>query len=539
MSHHILLYMKPYIQPFEGRLARWEAQSLCGVDPSRTSNDDLWYFVACNVEPGEISRKLVYWEAVKLPGRPEQLTAQVRLEGTANLVLNGVSLQEIAERVPFQDTASVPVPRRRVLRYGTHGIHEYRGKFFPQLVGALLNIFDLIEGATVLDPFCGSGTGPVEVRSRGYRAFAVDLNPLSVYITQAKLAAFDIDPDELQKEYVAVESDLRTLGTRNAPRATREWFSTLPSVSRMYLSRWFPGTTLDDLDVIMLRLRQIRNAAIQRLFLVSLSNILRRVSFQKTDDLRVRLDPDSAEPDVAQVFLSELNRSVRHVFAFLREYRRHDAKLLPYVVRCADARHLAEVFVGEAGKIDAVITSPPYATALPYIDTDRLSLAYLNLLDRQEQRRLEREMIGTREITNGEVERGWRRFLESEHLLPDRVRSIIHRVHEAGRQAKAVGFRRRNLPSLLARYFLDMRQVFEQLLVLLKPGAPAAFVVGSNHTVIGGERIDIDTAGLLAEVASTVGFSVEYALNMEMLVSRDIFRANASDRETLVFLRKP
>ena len=41
-------------------------------------------------------------------------------------------------------------------------------------------------GATVLDPFCGSGTTLVEARAAGMSAVGIDLNPLAVLIARAK-----------------------------------------------------------------------------------------------------------------------------------------------------------------------------------------------------------------------------------------------------------------------------------------------------------------------------------------------------------------
>ena len=75
------------------------------------------------------------------------------------------------------------LPNKRCLRYATHGLHEYRGKFFPQLVRALMNIARLPEDAVVLDPMCGSGTTLVEARLSGRRSYGLDMNPLSVFVT--------------------------------------------------------------------------------------------------------------------------------------------------------------------------------------------------------------------------------------------------------------------------------------------------------------------------------------------------------------------
>ena len=45
---------------------------------------------------------------------------------------------------------------------GAHGWHRYVGRFPAQLVRAICNFFDLSENDLLLDPFCGSGTFPIE-----------------------------------------------------------------------------------------------------------------------------------------------------------------------------------------------------------------------------------------------------------------------------------------------------------------------------------------------------------------------------------------
>ena len=47
---------------------------------------------------------------------------------------------------------------------------------------------------------------------------------------------------------------------------------------------------------------------------------------------------------------------------------------------------------------DAAITSPPYVTAMPYLDTQRLSLSLLELLSSRQLRGGEHQLIGSREI---------------------------------------------------------------------------------------------------------------------------------------------
>jgi site-specific DNA-methyltransferase (cytosine-N4-specific) len=87
--------------------------------------------------------------------------------------------------------------RRQATRYSVHGLHEYKGKFNPQVAKAVINYLGLSRGR-VLDPFCGSGTTLVESAHAGVTAFGCDINPLAVFIANTKLAALGIPASELQ-----------------------------------------------------------------------------------------------------------------------------------------------------------------------------------------------------------------------------------------------------------------------------------------------------------------------------------------------------
>ena len=95
------------------------------------------------------------------------------------------------------------------------------------------------------------------------------------------------------------------------------------------------------------------------------------------------------------------------------------------------------------------------------------------------------------------------------------------------------------MAALLAKYFFDMRTVLEELLLVVKPGAPVYVVVGANYTVAGGERVEIKTAELLGDIAESLGYGRENELPMPMLHSRDIFKRNAGGTETLLTLTTP
>ena len=142
-------------------------------------------------------------------------------------------------------------------------------------------------------------------------------------------------------------------------------------------------------------------------------------------------------------------------------------------------------------------------------------------------------MIGNREVTSGQRQDYWLAYSKDPVALPEDVRTVIDRIAALNANTSA-GFRRQNLPPLLARYFADMRQVLGTFRSLLRPGAPAFVVVGNNHTIAGNQRVNIETDKLLAQLGESVGLVPKGTISMEMLLSRDVFRRNAGSAETIV-----
>jgi site-specific DNA-methyltransferase (cytosine-N4-specific) len=239
--------------------------------------------------------------------------------------------------------------------------------------------------------------------------------------------------------------------------------------------------------------------------------------------------------DAIREFLEALGKSVRTVLAFL--YQNQKNKLGNYRIFEGSALDIPTHWKRYIGKIDVIITSPPYATALPYLDTDRLSLGYLGLLTRSKQANQNLEMIGNREITDSIRKRLWNSYDESKKSLPSSIVKIVDLIEKLNKNSD-VGFRRKNLSALLGKYFLDMEKVFEGMHIALKPGSHAYVVIGNNHTIAGNKRVEIDTTTLLSDLAKSVGFTPLESLPMEMLVSRDIFKKNAVSSEFILDLQK-
>jgi hypothetical protein len=127
-------------------------------------------------------RSLVFTHQVHFPGGHKEPTWQAILE-------NGMAANPSARKDP---------------KYVTHGLHAYKGKFYPQLAKGLINQLRLPYGARILDPFCGSGTTLLEGHLNGYMTYGCDLHPLAARIARAKTSVLEVDPDVLTEVVATV-----------------------------------------------------------------------------------------------------------------------------------------------------------------------------------------------------------------------------------------------------------------------------------------------------------------------------------------------
>jgi len=144
-------------------------------------------------------------------------------------------------------------------------------------------------------------------------------------------------------------------------------------------------------------------------------------------------------------------------------------------------------------------------------------------------------MIGTREVTELERLAHWQKFEGRKRELPGVVVKLIgHIAHHYHAESDDVGFRRKNLPALLGKYFLDMLDAMRSARALMRMGGNGFYVVGNNSTEIHGERVEIATDEFLFAVGEAAGWKQAEVIDMELLPSRDIFKGNRGSKEAIL-----
>jgi hypothetical protein len=447
---------------------------------------------------------------------------------------------------------------RKESNYLSHGLHRFKGKFYPQLARALLNSAAATPGQLVLDPFAGSGTTLVESWLTGVDAIGFDVSPLATLIASTKVALLTADMSELDRQLHLFEKNL----TRVAKRLSLPWAGAdsveLPGMddySAEYLAEacgapeaaseldsWFPGSVRHKLTVVLRAIAGLSDPIARDFLRVCLSDQVRSVSQQDPKDLRIRR---RTEPIQDAPVLTDLLSKARAELAkleaghdLLRDYPWRRPRVSAELQDTRTFIRKSHPVLGRR-RVDAVVTSPPYATALPYVDTERLSFILLGLLTRSTRVRLEREMIGSREIADRErllVERQ----MEAGGLasLPPEVAHDLKDVLTTNRNYP-VGFRKRNTAALLYRYCVGMKQSFERVAALMRPGAESYVVLGDSRTVLGdGRSFRIRTSEHVAMLAEQVGFAWERSIPISVTVENLAHVRNAITENQILVLRR-
>lgn len=445
---------------------------------------------------------------------------------------------------------------RKESNYLTHGLHRYKGKFYPQMARALLNISGAKEKDLVLDPFMGSGTTLVESWLLGIDSLGFDINPLAHLVTKTKVGALRAGATSLRRNIDYFESSLRTIAQQfgmrwsgrgeNDPTPARRLsaFDLAKAIgspeAEKELASWFPASVLEKLVVVLRAVDTVKDATSVDFIRVCLSDILRGVSQQEPRDLRIRRRSEQIEgAEVFSALFAKIELELKKI-----EAGSHLLPIAPpdFWPEWGDIRHSdPRQYAGPAKRLaDAVVSSPPYATALPYVDTDRLSLLILGLTNPKRRNRLQKELIGTREIGEGQ-----RKELEQEMLKEGGLTSFPKETaadlrHILGANSRAgLGFRRRNTGALLYQYFRDMRQAMRAVANACRHGAPVFLVLGDSRTTLGtGEVFTIRTCDHIAALCSQVGLREERRLRISVTTEDLAHNKNAITENQILALRR-
>jgi hypothetical protein len=305
----------------------------------------------------------------------------------------------------------------------------------PELALAALD--RVASDAIVLDPMCGSGTVLRHAREQGKTAFGYDIDPLAVLI--ARVTCTRVCASRLRR---AAERLVDAAQRTPAPRLP--WLDE-DSGTRAFVDFWFDGVQQTQLRALAAALHGSRGkvadalrVALSRTIITKDAGASRARDVSHSRPHRVRTSNDY---DVYRGFLTAVERIAPLLDtpgSASVSVSRRDARRLPPSLR---------------GKVDLVLTSPPYLNAIDYMRGHRMSLVWLGYPTR-ELTRLRSESVGA-------------------ERFPDAGSSTAtHAARYRGLTARQQG--------MLDRYAADIDTLAGQLAQVLSPRGEAVLVVGDS-----------------------------------------------------------
>ncbi len=160
-----------------------------------------------------------------------------------------------------------------------------------------------------------------------------------------------------------------------------------------YLAKWFTNEQYKELLIILANIETFGGVAKKILHIV-LSDQIRNNSLQDPRDLRIRRLKDI--PSSSNLIKDFEARYAHIVDVHKRWIGLRGVEKSKISIFNGDSSELSK-YIDSA--IDGTVCSPPYFSALPYVDTYRLSMVALGLIGSKDIAKEERKLIGARDIT--------------------------------------------------------------------------------------------------------------------------------------------
>lgn len=410
----------------------------------------------------------------------------------------------------------------------SHDIHYYKAKFFPRLARSMLNICTQMTGlddCMVIDNFVGSGTTLLEASTLGFPSIGLDIDPLSVLISKAKLDVLHLDPGQLEKASEQILEKLFSYSKINHPESALTFKFPAWLDKNRKMTAALKAELLCEITIAQASSHCPTPAS--QLFQVLLSDaITRRVRMRFLGTGVGRFSLTLSKSSVPQIFAKSVSKISKVVAAAAWLQETLHINPAPAQVFNEDARN----FPNHLGKFDVLLTSPPYLPASSgresYTMARVLPLLALDLVQAGDLDQLTGDAIGS--MKNGNT--NLKELTVKERTLVDWLQN------DALRSIKA---------EPTARYFLDMRRSLQQMRLFMKPGAILALVSGKQSTFYEfSSRKTLfvaESADLLAEEAVRSGFELEAMHDIQLLKSNMNARPRSLDDyfETIILLRNP
>lgn len=399
--------------------------------------------------------------------------------------------------------------------------YRYYAGYSTQFVRDVLAHLGLPDGATILDPWNGSGTTTAVASESGYRVIGYDRNPALVVVARGR----QLDPG-VAKSLEPLTADLlkhaREEAVDTADDPLGDWFDADTTSRLRAMERAIQRTQVDEgtagsiaeLDVDQL-------STLAAYFYVAHFELTRSLvsSFRTSNPTWIK----SGSPDelVAKSW-DELEAGYRAAVGHLKPNRTSSGTDRNDIIAVGNSTSLPAT----ATDIGATLTSPPYCTRIDYVMATRPELAVLGY-GRKQLRDLRDAMVGTPTM--------WTKNPDPAAAYGATATETLSRI-AAHRSKASAGY----YTKYFSQYFDALARSVGEIRRVSKPGAPAVLVVQDSYY----KEIHVDLAAIVTEMLADRGWLNVEAVHFPMAVTKAAihpgartYRSTFSATETVLVAR--
>lgn len=365
-----------------------------------------------------------------------------------------------------------------------HPIHRWANfiaGYSPEFVSACIREACLSPGDTVLDPFGGLGTTPVQSLLDGFSCIACEANPYFADLATAKCQAAlgNVDPDE-------VFSVLHQLPTYEGDLA-----DIYPVDALKFLHKLIPEVQLRIL--VSARLREIEISPKNKLFYRLIVSIILELTSKSQTDGIYKAPTTKKKSSSFQDALARIQSQVMEDF-----YLVVNTQNIYYDFIKGTANILSEK---PSSIASLCVTSPPYLNNFDYAEMSRMELYFWGYAGswREVTNTVRSILIPNTTTIPTEIKKNHE--LYAEQLSFEFIQCLRPLVDELKiRRTQRAG--KKEYYSLIFPYFAGIKKVFTECFRLLKPNADIHVVIGDAYLY----GVHIPTSQLTLALLQEIGF---------------------------------
>ena len=351
-----------------------------------------------------------------------------------------------------------------------------------------------------LEPFCGSGTTPVELQNHSIKCYSFEVSPFMHLLAKVKLERTYDEATLIRFRNKMAESLARPMPDIRKKELV-PFGDTL--VRKDGMKKWnFHDSSLDGILDIRYAIRtEVDDDRYRKLFTIALSSIILQASnlFRNGKCLSYKKGWETriiSRDEIHRLFLNQLDTVIYEDVKTLSSQR---ARVCNAGLCCfGDVRKSIENV--EDDSLDLIITSPPYLNSRDYTDIYMLELKVLQLVNSHEDLQKLRKSTLRSHV---QVKYGDMRPIDNLRLCE--CLSDMRKSDQKSWNA--------DIPNMICGYFEDMQQLFTAFSKKMRKGGVIYFNVANSAYF--GVEVPVDL--IISDIAENCGLKVR-----EIRKARDI-----------------